>query len=128
MIVDDNSAFLDVIRPLLEGRELTVVGDATTGAEAIERAGELSPDLILLDVDLGEDSGLNVARQLEQVPGAAVSKVVLISAHPAEDYADLVAETPAIGFLPKSDLSVAAIQELLARHAAAGNHNQRESK
>jgi len=89
-----------------------VVGVASSGAESLERAGELMPDLILLDIDLGQESGFTVARQLADAHGAA-AKVILISTHPEDDFAELVAQSPAVGFIAKSDLSVAAIERLL---------------
>lgn len=113
LIVDDNASFLGASRSLLERQGLSVVGVASTGAEGLQLAAELAPDLILLDVDLGEDSGFNVARQLASTDGAARFQVILISTHPEDDFAELVAQSPAVGFIAKSDLSVAAIERLL---------------
>jgi DNA-binding NarL/FixJ family response regulator len=113
LIVDDNISFLAASRAILEGHQLTVVGEATNGAEALMRADELHPDVILLDIDLGEDSGLEVARQLGARSGNSTAKVILISAHPAEDFAELVEESPALGFLSKSELSAGAVGDLL---------------
>jgi DNA-binding NarL/FixJ family response regulator len=123
LIVDDNASFLAASRAILHGQELRVVGEAATAAEALRRAAELRPDLVLLDIDLAEDSGIEVARQLAKEAGGAAPAVIFISAHPAEDYADLVEESPALGFIPKSDLSTAAVRELL--HAHAGDSNDR---
>ena len=113
LIVDDNASFLGAARSLLERQGLSVVGVASTGAEGLQLAAELAPDLILLDVDLGEDSGFTVARQLASTDGAARFQVILISTHPEDDFAELVAQSPAVGFIAKSDLSVAAIERLL---------------
>ena len=113
LIVDDNASFLGASRSLLERQGLSVVGVASTGAEGLQLAAELAPDLILLDVDLGEDSGFTVARQLASTDGAARFQVILISTHPEDDFAELVAQSPAVGFIAKSDLSVAAIERLL---------------
>ena len=123
LIVDDNVSFLAASRAILEGHELTVVGEATSGAEALVRADELHPDVILLDIDLGEDSGLEVARQLGSRSGNTSSRVILISAHPAEDFAELVEESPALGFLSKSELSAGAVGELL--NSANGSQDLR---
>jgi DNA-binding NarL/FixJ family response regulator len=129
LLVDDNASFLEVCRAVLEGPDLTVVGEATTAAEAVRRADELSPELVLLDIDLGEDSGLAVARELTDHTAPDARKVILISAHPEEDFADMVAESPALGFISKSDLSVAAVIALLRRHdAPPGGRAQRESR
>ena len=113
LIVDDNASFLGASRSLLERQGLSVVGVASTGAEGLQLAAELAPDLILLDIDLGEESGFTVARQLAGADGAATFGVILISTHPEDDFAELVAQSPAVGFIAKSDLSVAAIERLL---------------
>jgi DNA-binding NarL/FixJ family response regulator len=88
------------------------VGVASTGAEALRLAAELAPDLILLDVDLGEENGFTVASQLTGADGAP-TKVILISTHREDDFAELLAQNPAVGFIAKSDLSVPAIERLL---------------
>ena len=112
LIVDDNASFLDASRSLLERQGLSVVGVASTGTEALRLATELAPDLILLDVDLGEENGFTVARQLTDADGAT-TKVILISTHPEDDFTELLADNPAVGFIAKSDLSVAVIERLL---------------
>jgi CheY-like chemotaxis protein len=121
LIVDDSRRFLDAARGILEGQGITVVGCASSSAEALQRATELRPDVILIDMDLGGESGFELARQLLRKPGQSRSAVILISTHCEQDYAELIAASPAIGFLPKAALSAAAIQELLARH----NENNR---
>ena len=111
LIVDDNASFLDASRSLLERQGVSVVGVASTGAEALRLAAELAPDLILLDVDLGEENGFTVASQLTGADGAP--EVILISTHREDDFAELLAQNPAVGFIAKSDLSVLAIERLL---------------
>ena len=113
LIVDDNASFLEASRTLLERHGLTVVGIASDSATARRRAAELTPDVALVDIDLGEESGFDVARQLAASPNSAHVKVILISTHPEDDFAELVAESPAVGFIGKSDLSAASIAELL---------------
>lgn len=113
LIVDDDAAFIEASQGTLEGEEINVVGTATTAAAALRRSAELRPDVVLVDISLGEESGLALARELARVADGA--RVILISTHPEEDFADLIAESPAAGFLPKSDLSADAIQELLSR-------------
>ena len=112
LIVDDSARFLDAARALLERQGITVVGVASTSAEALQRTQELRPDVTLLDIDLGGESGLELARRLDGQDGPA--PVILISTHAEQDYAELIAASPAIGFLPKTALSAAAIRELLA--------------
>jgi DNA-binding NarL/FixJ family response regulator len=114
LIVDDSPRFLDAARGLLERQGVTVVGVASTSAEALQRAGELRPDVTLLDIDLGGESGLELARRLHGLAGHVPAPVILISTHAEQDYAELIAASPAIGFLPKTAVSGDAIRELLA--------------
>jgi two-component system, NarL family, nitrate/nitrite response regulator NarL len=111
VIVDDDSAFLDVARALLEGEGVTVAGTAGNCAEAVERARTLLPDVVLIDIRLRDESGFDAARLLAAEVRAAA--LIMISSHREADYADLIAESPAIGFLTKTDLSAAAIRRLL---------------
>ncbi len=113
LIVDDNPQFLAVARQLLDREGIAVVGVASTGAEAIERALELEPDVTLLDIDLGAESGFDVARRLAAVDTGP--RVILISTYAESDFADLIAASPAVGFLPKSELSASAISRILER-------------
>jgi DNA-binding NarL/FixJ family response regulator len=114
LIVDDNEQFLDAARRLLEREGLIVVGVAKTSADALERARELRPDVSLVDIDLGEESGFDVARRLDDDDAGIRSSVILISTHAEEDFADLIANSPALGFLSKSRLSARAIREILS--------------
>jgi DNA-binding NarL/FixJ family response regulator len=111
VIVDDDKAFLHAARTLLERDGVTVAGVAHNGAEAIERAEALRPDVLLIDIRLGEESGFDVARQLASDGQAAT--LIMISTHAREDYADLIAESPVAGFVAKADLSAAAILRTL---------------
>ena len=113
LIVDDNRRFLDAARGLLERQGITVVGEASTSAEALRLAVELQPDVTLLDIDLGGESGCELARRLSRETNTAPSTVILISTHAEQDYADLIAASPAVGFLSKSTLSAGAIRDLL---------------
>jgi DNA-binding NarL/FixJ family response regulator len=113
LIVDDNSSFLDASRTLLERQGLTVIGVATSAAEGLKRAAELKPQVILIDIELGEDSGFDLARELAQTAEVDSAKLVLISTHREEDFRDLIAESPALGFIAKSHLSRRAIQQIL---------------
>lgn len=110
LIVDDSRLFLDAARGALEQDGVAVVGVASTSAEAVALARELRPDGILVDVDLGEESGLDLASELASVQAAPV---VLISTYPESDLADLIAASPAVGFLSKADLSAQAIASLI---------------
>ena len=116
LIVDDSPRFLAAARGLLERQGIAVVGVASSGAEALRRAAELRPDVTLLDIDLGGESGLELARRLHGEAGPSPSPVILVSTHAEQDYADLIDASPAVGFLPKTALSAGAILDLLARH------------
>lgn len=112
-IVDDSPPFLDAARGLLEREGVTVVGVASTSSEAIKRVQELQPDVTLMDIDLGLESGFEVARRLHRAAEPVPSPVIMISTHAEQDYADLIADSPAIGFLSKAALSGSAIRDLL---------------
>jgi DNA-binding NarL/FixJ family response regulator len=113
LIVDDSPRFLEAARALLEQEGIAVVGVALTSAEALRRAVELKPDVTLLDIDLGEESGFDLAQRLESEISLMPSSVILISTHAEEDFADLITASPAAGFLSKSNLSARVIREIL---------------
>ena len=89
---------------------MTVVGVAANGAEALRQARELSPDVALVDISLGAESGFDVGRQITP----HVGRVILISSHDEDDYAELIADSPAVGFLSKAQLSADAIRRLIS--------------
>jgi CheY-like chemotaxis protein len=113
LVVDDNHSFLQSAKRLLEGQSMAVVGVATNGSEALQRTAELSPDVLLLDVDLGRESGFEVAERLQQQGHLPAANVIMISAHAEDDLVDLLAGSPVAGFLPKAQLSAARIQHML---------------
>jgi CheY-like chemotaxis protein len=96
----------------LEQEGLQVVAVATSGDEALRAVAELHPDVTLLDIDLGGESGFDVARRLAD-DGDSGGQVILISTHSEEDLVDLIKESPAIGFLGKPSLSATTIKGLL---------------
>lgn len=112
LIVDDNASFRDAAAKLLERQGLTVVGLASNAADALRGARELRPDAVLVDIFLGHESGFDLARELAGGGGAGPA-VILISTHAEADFAALIEETPAAGFVPKSDLSAEAIERLI---------------
>jgi DNA-binding NarL/FixJ family response regulator len=113
LIVDDNAPFRAASRLLLEREGLHVVGVATSAETCLERAGKLRPDVVLLDVELGDESGFEVAARLADALGST-PRVIFISTHPGHDYTDLVRDSGAAGFLSKSELSREAIERLLS--------------
>jgi len=119
LIVDDSAGFLDAARALLVQEGIRVVGVASTKAEAFERAKELRPEVILVDIDLGADSGFDLADRLVEESGLDPRSVILISTHAREEFADLIEASAAGGFLSKSDLSASAIREVVGRNAGS---------
>lgn len=109
LLVDDSIRFLEAARTLLERDGVPVVGVAMSGTEAIARAAELAPDIVLVDLDLGGESGFDLAVEL----AGSVSVIILISTHSLDDFEELVAASPARGFLHKSALSARAIRGVL---------------
>lgn len=112
IIVDDHRHFLEAASTLLEREGLEVVAVATTSEETVRQVDALRPDVILVDVFLGEESGLQLARGLIDAGGRDPATVILISSHSAADLADLIAGSPAAGFITKAELSAAAIRRL----------------
>jgi two-component system, NarL family, nitrate/nitrite response regulator NarL len=111
LIVDDSGEFLVSARALLVAQGLEVVGLASSGPETVRLAEQLRPDVVLVDIELGEEDGLEVARELAARLGSL--RIVLISSHPEDELRDLLASSPAAGFLAKTALSAAAIAELV---------------
>jgi CheY-like chemotaxis protein len=115
LLVDDNDAFLDAASGLLQREGMTVVGLASNTAEALRQARALRPDVILVDIGLGDESGFDLARLLAQNGHGGSAKVILISARAETDYTEQIAESPAAGFLAKSELSARGIGRILGR-------------
>ena len=113
LIVDDTPSFYEAARDLLEGQGVTVVGFASSASEAVRSIQELRPDVALVDIDLGADSGFDLARRLvEDVDGNA-PRVILVSTHDEREFVKLIESSPAVGFLAKMELSAERIYRLL---------------
>ncbi len=112
LIVDDHPSFRATARLLLEADGYDVVGEAETGTSAIRQAGELAPDVVLLDINLPDIDGFAVAERL--TAGENGPAVVLCSSREAADFGELIARSGARGFVAKADLSGAAVRELAA--------------
>jgi DNA-binding NarL/FixJ family response regulator len=112
LIVDDHTGFRTRARELLEAEGFEVVGEAADGDSAIAAARELVPDVVLLDVQLPDLDGLEVAKRLTS--NGAGPAVVLISSHEATDLGSLVRSSGARGFIAKDELSGARLRALLA--------------
>jgi DNA-binding NarL/FixJ family response regulator len=115
LIVDDSPQFYEAARQLLDDDGITVVGFAATADEAVDETLALRPDVVLVDVDLGIESGFDVAERLAGLPQGG-PPVVLISAESGTELAELVVASGALGFISKTDLSGDSILELLARN------------
>lgn len=105
LIVDDHDGFRRFAKRVLEAGGLTVIGEAATAQQAIAKARELEPDVVLLDIKLPDGDGFTVA---EQIAGA----VVLTSSHELDDLRTRLERSRARGFIPKYDLSAEGILEI----------------
>ena len=95
------------------------MGLASTSAEAMRRSAELHPDVVLIDITLAGESGFELARQLSAWDNNAAA-LILISTHAQADLADLIADSPAAGFVPKSELSADAIRRIVSGTGPGG--------
>jgi DNA-binding NarL/FixJ family response regulator len=113
LIVDDNVRFREELRGLLEEEGMEVVGTAACAADAVQQVDKLRPDVVLVDIDLGAESGFDLARRLMDEANGATPCVILISTHDETEFADLIEASPASGFLAKTDLTAPAIQRII---------------
>jgi DNA-binding NarL/FixJ family response regulator len=111
LIVDDHAGFRASARRVLEAAGYAVIAEAADGGSGVSAAAESHPDLALVDVQLPDFDGFEVARRLRESDPAP--EVVLISSHERADFGSLVETSGARGFVPKADLSAAALEEVL---------------
>jgi DNA-binding NarL/FixJ family response regulator len=109
LIVDDHAGFRSMARRMLEAGGWAVVGEAATAEEAVAEAARLRPDVVLLDLNLPDASGLSVVGRL-----TGAEAVVLTSTHEEEELHELASDSGARGFVPKSLLSGEALSAALA--------------
>jgi DNA-binding NarL/FixJ family response regulator len=119
LIVDDSPPFFEAAQQLLADDGVVVVGFAATSDEAVNETLALAPDVALVDIELGTESGFDVAQRLAGLPDGG-PPVVLISAESGSELAELVDASGALGFVSKTDLSGDAIRKLLARTDSGG--------
>ena len=117
LIVDDQPSFCEAARELLEGQGVTVVGCATSSAEALRSVRELQPEVALVDIGLGPDSGFDLARRLADDADGNSVRVILVSTHDEREFVRLIEASPAVGFLAKTELSAERVYQLLDRAA-----------
>ena len=117
LIVDDSERFLEVARSSLDQDGIEVVGTAMTSATALEQTGKLRPDVVLVDLGLGSENGLDLARKLVEDYPYLVSRVVIVSTQPEEDVSDLIRASAAVGFISKRALSPMTVRRLVEQGA-----------
>ena len=110
LVVDDHPSFRASARALLESEGLEVVGEAADGMSALAEVERLRPEVVLLDIQLPDIDGFEVAARLS---GDAGPRVILVSSRDVGDFGGLVARSGFAGFIPKAELSGAAIAELI---------------
>ena len=118
LIVDDHPSFRATARLLLESEGFDVVGESADGAAGVRDAAALAPDLVLLDVQLPDIDGFEVAARLTGSDDAPA--VVLTSSRDESDYGDSVARSGALGFVPKAELSGDRIRALFLEGPPCG--------
>lgn len=101
LIVDDQEPFRLAARMVVEATEgFDVVGESETGEESVTMAAELTPDLVLMDVNLPGINGLDATRQILASSDTVV--VLLLSTYEEEEYAPRAAECGAAAYIPKA--------------------------
>jgi two-component system response regulator EvgA len=111
LIVDDHPSFRSAARLLLEHEGFEVIGEAVDGATGLAATSALSPDLVLLDVNLPDLDGFDVASRI--CLDLDAPNVVLTSSRDPREFGPLVGRSGAKGFVPKGELSAARICALL---------------
>ncbi|MBY6410675.1 response regulator [Rhodococcus sp. BP-252] len=113
LIVDDSAAFCAAAKTVLFEAGAAVVGTAATSADAVVVANTISPQLIIVDIDLGAESGFDVVEMLSTGDRDPQPAIVLVSTHDETDFMDLIDVSSAVGFLPKFELSATSLLQLM---------------
>jgi DNA-binding NarL/FixJ family response regulator len=111
LIIDDHAGFRVQARAILEADGFVVAGEAGDGASGLAAARSIGPDLVLLDIGLPDIEGFDVAREL--AVGGPPPFVVLTSSREASSYGPRLTSSPAVGFIPKDELSGPAVRALI---------------
>jgi DNA-binding NarL/FixJ family response regulator len=111
LLVDDHAGFRIQARELLVAAGYDVVGEAADGATALASARALHPDVVVLDVQLPDVDGFEVARSLHEAPDPPA--IVLISSREASDFGARIGRSPARGFVTKAELSAGVLATIL---------------
>jgi DNA-binding NarL/FixJ family response regulator len=112
LIVDDHAGFRASARAILEADGFEVVGEAASGAEAVDAINRLGPEIVILDVQRPDMTGFDVCEECLPA-GRTAPAIVLVSSRDAEEYGSLIAASGARGFVAKADLSGEAVLDLL---------------
>jgi len=115
LIVDDHPGFRLQAGALLAAAGYEVVGEAADGESGVQAARDLSPDVVLLDVQLPDTTGFEVVGRMQAQPEPPM--VILVSTREASDYGRRIHRSAALGFISKADLSAGTVAALLARSA-----------
>jgi len=110
LIVDDDEPSRMLIRELLCAAGCHVLGEAADGASALREIARLRPTLVILDVQLPDSDGFEVAQRIAADPDPP--KVIMVSGRDSVQYRRRIAASPALGFIDKAELSAAAIAGL----------------
>ncbi len=113
VIVDDSRSVLTAASELLEREGISVSGVASNSDDGLRIVAELEPDVVLIDIELGEESGFDLVQRVAELDHNVKPTSILISIHSRADFAELIEASPAAGFLSKGDLSAAAIRAIL---------------
>ena len=117
LIADDNKPFRTFLKTLLERHEgWAVCGVANNGEEAVQKAVELKPDLILLDIEMPKLDGLSACRLIREK--APTSEILIVTVYQSLDLARIAAESGAWGYVSKSSISrdlIPAIEAMMSR-------------
>ena len=120
VVIDDHAPFRARVRAMLEAEGFDVLGEAVGVSTGLELVTRLRPAIVLIDVGLPDGDGFELAALLAAEPAASDSAVVLVSSREEVVYRSRLASANIAGFLPKDDLSGAAIRALIPSAIADG--------
>ncbi|MGB0871532.1 MAG: response regulator [Solirubrobacterales bacterium] len=113
LVVDDHPAFRASVRRLLESEGYSVIGEAGDGIAAVHAAAQLQPDVVLLDIQLPDIDGFEVADRIEAAASDDGPAIVLVSSRDRSDFGPLLDSSRVRGFVSKAELTGEALSEML---------------
>ena len=103
LVVDDNASFRRRVKEVLASEpDIEVVGEASDGQEAIHKARELEPDLVIMDVRMPGTNGISATRQLKEEMQAL--KIIILTIFDLQEYRDAAISSGASGYVTKKSL------------------------